>query len=88
MAEARRMTAAREAVENLMASEHADVPRESVAFMVRELMEAEVAAQVGAELGERAPEERTARRNGYRSRRWDTRAGEIELAIPTLRSGS
>jgi putative transposase len=88
MAEGHRMTAAREAVEQLMASEHADVLRESVAFMVRELMEAEVAAQVGAELGERAPDERMAQRNGYRARRWDTRAGEIELAIPKLRQGS
>ena len=88
MAEARRMTAAREAVEVLMRSEHADVLRESVAFMVRELMEAEVCAQVGAELGERAPEERSAQRNGYRPRRWDTRAGEIELQIPKLRCGS
>jgi transposase-like protein len=27
-------------------------------------------------------------RNGYRSRRWDTRAGTIELFIPKLRAGS
>ena len=27
-------------------------------------------------------------RNGYRDRRWDTRAGTIELAIPRLRQGS
>ena len=27
-------------------------------------------------------------RNGYRPRRWDTRAGEIELAIPKIRRGS
>ncbi len=88
MAEGRRMTAAREVVEQLLGSEHADVLRESVAFMVAEVMEAEVAAQVGAELGERAPEERSAQRNGYRARRWDTRVGEIELAIPKLRQGS
>ena len=37
MAEARWMTAAREAVVELMRSEHADVLRESVAFMLREL---------------------------------------------------
>ena len=55
---------------------------------VREIMEIEVAAQVGAGLGERAPEDRSSQRNGYRPRRWDTRVGEIELAIPKLRSGS
>jgi len=88
MAEGRRMTAAREAVEQLLEREHADVLRESVAWMVAELMEAEVAAQIGAELGERAPEQRTAQRNGYRPRRWDTRVGEIELQIPKLRQGS
>ena len=27
-------------------------------------------------------------RNGYRPRRWDTRAGEIELQIPKIRQGS
>ena len=27
-------------------------------------------------------------RNGYRTRRWDTRAGTIDLAIPKLRKGS
>ena len=68
MAEGRRMTAA-DAVDKLMASEHADVIRESVAVMVGELIEAEVAAMVGAELGERAPERRTTQRNGYRERR-------------------
>src|SRR5688572_10418957 len=86
MAEGQRMTAA-QAVDKLMSSEHADVIRESVRFMVAELMEAETAAIVGAELGERAPERRTTRRNGYRERVWDTRVGEIELQIPKLRSG-
>ena len=62
MAEGRRMTAAREAVEQLLQSEHGDVLRESVAWMVAELMEAEVAAQIGAELGERAPGERLTQR--------------------------
>src|SRR4051812_38300832 len=27
-------------------------------------------------------------RNGYRPRRWDTRAGEIELQVPQIRQGS
>jgi Transposase, Mutator family len=87
MAEGKSMTA-REAASNVMASEHADVLRESVALMVREIMEAEVARLAGAELGERAPDSRIALRNGYRERRWDTRVAEIELAIPRLRTGS
>jgi putative transposase len=86
MAEGHRMTAA-QVVDKLMGSEHADVIRESVRLMVAELMDAEVAALVGAEYGERAPERRTAQRNGYRERAWETRVGELELAIPRLRSG-
>jgi putative transposase len=86
MAEDRRMTAA-QVVDKLMGSEHADVVRESVAWVVAELMESEVAAQIGAERGEVSPE-RVTQRNGYRPRPWDTRAGEIELAIPKLRQGS
>ncbi len=86
MAEERRMTAA-QVVDKLMGSEHADVVRESVAWVVAELMEAEVCGQIGAELGEIAPD-RLTHRNGYRPRAWQTCAGEIELAIPKLRSGS
>jgi transposase-like protein len=72
----------------MLQSEHADVLRESVAFMVRELVEAELAQYLGAEHGERAPERRVAQRNGYRFREWDTRVGTLELAIPKLRRGS
>src|SRR5215211_5780707 len=86
MAEDRRMTAA-QVVDKLMSREHADVVRESVAWLVGELMEAEVAGQIGAELGE-VSGERVTQRNGYRPRPWDTRAGEIELQIPKLRQGS
>jgi putative transposase len=51
------------------------------------LMGAEADAICAAPYGERS-EERITKRNGYRPRAWDTRAGTIELAIPTLRSGS
>jgi putative transposase len=64
------------------------VLRESVAWLVAELMEAEVAGLTGVEPGERAPDRRQTQRNGYRQRRWDTRVGELELAIPKLRTGS
>jgi putative transposase len=86
MAEGHRMTAAQLA-DKLLGDEHADVLRESVAWMARELMEADVSARIGAELGERSLE-RSTHRNGYRPRRWDTRVGSIELAIPKLRQGS
>jgi transposase-like protein len=80
------MTAAQLA-DKLLQDEHADVLLASVAWMARELMEADVSAKVGAELGERSPD-RLTHRNGYRSREWDTRVGSIELAIPKLRQGS
>jgi hypothetical protein len=86
MAERVRMTAAQLA-DKLLQDEHADVLLESVAWMARELMEADVSAKVGAELGERSPE-RLTHRNGYRPRGWGTRVGSIELAIPKLRAGS
>ena len=54
MAEGHRMTAA-DLVDKLTADEHADVLRDSVAWLVSQLMEAEVGAPTGAELGERAP---------------------------------
>ncbi|HEX2232882.1 MAG TPA: IS256 family transposase [Thermoleophilaceae bacterium] len=86
MAEKRRMTPV-ELVDKVMSSEHADVVRESVAWVAAEIMEAEVSGQIGAELGELAAG-RVTQRNGYRPRAWETRAGEIELRIPKLRSGS
>jgi putative transposase len=77
-----------EVVRRVLREEHADVIRESVRAVTQELMEAEVSDLVGAQLGERRPEDRATHRNGYRARRWDTRAGEIELQIPKLRRGS
>jgi putative transposase len=76
-----------ELVRKLMGDEHADVLREALAWFVRELMEAEVTQQIGAGLHEKVPE-RVTHRNGYRERAWQTRAGEIALAIPRLRSGT
>src|SRR5204862_1560080 len=77
----------REVVREVLRDEHGDVIRESVRAVTQELMEAEVSELIGAERGERS-EDRATHRNGYRARRWDTRAGEIELQIPKLRRGS
>jgi putative transposase len=65
-----------------------DFLREALHTLAQALMEADVTAQIGAALGERAPAQRTTRRNGYRTRRWDTRMGTVELEIPKLRSGT
>ncbi|CUU59199.1 Transposase (or an inactivated derivative) [Parafrankia irregularis] len=51
------------------------------------LMSAEADSACGAEYGEISPD-RTNRRNGYRTREWDTRAGTLDIAIPKLRTGS
>ena len=87
MAETKRMTA-EQVVGYLLEGEGLDFLRESLTWVVQQLMEAEVSELVGAARGERAPEERLTHRNGYRSRPWSTRAGELELAIPKIRRGS
>ncbi len=85
MAEATRMTTA-DVVAKVMSGEHGDFVREAVALVARELMEAEISLEVGAERGE-VSAERVAHRNGYRARPWETRVGEIELLIPRKRQG-
>jgi len=65
----------------------ADVLQEGVRWLIQEVIEAEVSAQIGAGRYERS-DERTTQRNGYRTRRWDTRVGTLEVAIPKLRAGT
>jgi len=64
-----------------------DLLRGMVKSFAEALMGAEADAICGAGYGERS-DERVTKRNGYRMRAWDTRAGTVELAIPRLRSGS
>src|SRR5215217_8610836 len=71
-----------EVVRKVLRDEHADVIRESVTAIAREIMEAEVSELIGAELGERRPDDRATHRNGYRPRRWDTRAGRSSCRSP------
>jgi len=65
----------------------ADFLRKGVQLLSQMLMEVEVEQQTGAGKHERTPE-RSNYRNGYRERTWETRVGEVELAIPKLRKGS
>ena len=57
-----------------------DLLREAVCWLVQQLMEGEVSSQIGAGRYERTSE-RTAQRNGYRTRAWDTRLGTLELKV-------
>ncbi len=64
-----------------------DLLREMLTTFVNTLLSADADAVCGADYRVRSPE-RTNRRNGYRAREWDTRAGTIDVAIPKLREGS
>jgi hypothetical protein len=64
-----------------------DLLRGMVRVFAEQLIGADADALCGADYGERSPE-RVNRRNGYRERAWDTRAGTISLAVPKLREGT
>lgn len=64
-----------------------DFLREAVQAVLHAVMDADVSQRLGAGPHEHTPG-RTGYRNGYRPRRWDTRAGTIDLRIPRLREGS
>ena len=77
-------------VEILDAIKEADVAdrvRESAATIYQALIEAELTSVIGAEPHERT-DARTAQRNGHRARTLSTTAGDLELRIPKLRTGS
>lgn len=86
MAERQSMTTP-EVVAKTLIEEHGDFLREAVATVAAQLVEAEISRDVGAARGERSAE-RSTHRNGYRQRLWETRVGEIELAVPKKRSGA
>ncbi|WP_344810185.1 IS256 family transposase, partial [Microlunatus ginsengisoli] len=64
-----------------------DLVRHLLGTVINALLSADADAVCGAEYGMPSPD-RTNRRNGYRHRDLDTRAGTIDVAIPKLREGS
>jgi putative transposase len=64
-----------------------DFLRETLQVVLHAVMDADVSQQIGADLHERSAD-RVTYRNGSRPRRWDTRAGTIDLRIPKLREGT
>ena len=77
-----------EALRKASAGGDVDILREGVRILAQAIMAAEVSELTGVAKGERDPERRLTHRNGYRERRWDTRVGTIDLAIPRVREGS
>ncbi len=61
--------------------------RELLGTFINALLCAQADSVCGAEYGTRS-NERTNRRNGYRHRDLDTRAGSLDVAIPQLRRSS
>ncbi len=68
-------------------SDSRDLIRLLVERGMRELIDAELSATIGAELHERT-DARTNQRNGCRTRTLSTPAGDLELRIPKLRVSS
>ncbi len=76
-----------ELLDAIRAGGSADVMREAMTLVLQELIELEAAQAIGAGRYERT-DERTTHRNGSRSRLLSTKAGDVELRIPKLRTGS
>ena len=76
-----------ELLDALRAGGDLDVFREGLALVLQALIDAEATQHIGARPYERS-EQRTAHRNGTRSRLLSTKAGDVELKIPKLREGS
>ena len=74
-------------LEEQLAQASPDLLRELLGSFINTLLSAEADTVCGAEYGSVSPE-RTNRRNGYRHRDFDTRAGTLDVAIPKLRQGS
>jgi transposase-like protein len=74
-------------LEEQLAQASPDLLRELLTTFINTLMSAEADAVCGAAYGQASPD-RVNRRNGYRDREFDTRAGSLDLAVPKLRTGS
>jgi hypothetical protein len=81
----------KDALSELLEAIHAggdlDLVRSGLQLVLQALIEMEAAQAVGALPYQRSPE-RTTHRNGHRERLLSTKAGDLELRIPKLRSGS
>jgi putative transposase len=80
-------SAVSELLDALAVGEGTDLVRELAQWALQQLIESEATAKIGADVWERSTE-RTTHRNGRRRRVLSTKAGDLQLGIPKLRSGS
>jgi putative transposase len=76
-----------EVLDALKVADVGDRVRQAAETIYQALIEAELTEAIGAAPHERSAQ-RTAQRNGHRTRTLTTTAGDLELRIPKLRSGS
>src|SRR4051812_28932837 len=76
-----------EVLDALKVADVGDRVRQAAETVYQALIEAELTEVIGAGLHERS-DARAAQRNGHRSRTLTTTAGDLELRIPKLRTGS
>lgn len=76
-----------ELLDALRAGGDLDLVRSGLQLVLQSLIDLEAAQAVGALPYQRSPE-RTTHRNGHRERTLSTKAGDLELRIPKLRSGT
>lgn len=74
-------------MESLRTADGIEMIRVLAQRILQELIEAEATAHIGAEPGEHS-ETRTTMRNGHREKVLTTQAGDLDLAIPKVRTGS
>ncbi|MER6677531.1 IS256 family transposase [Streptomyces sp. NPDC000983] len=74
-------------MESLRTADGIELIRVLAQKILQELIEAEATAHIGAEPGEHT-ETRTTMRNGHREKVLTTQAGDLDLAIPKVRTGS
>lgn len=74
-------------MESLRTADGIELIRVLAQRILQELIEAEATARIGAEPGEHT-ETRTTWRNGHREKVLTTQAGDLDLAIPKVRTGS
>jgi hypothetical protein len=74
-------------LESLRSADGLELVRGTAERMLQELIEAGATARIGAGRNEHT-ETRTVLRNGHHAKTLSTQAGDLDLAIPELRSGA